>query len=63
DARKAAHQRGGVAEDLRYAPLSDGDEEVTLDARKEDADELGRILRHLITTGRSPPGFDPDRRN
>jgi hypothetical protein len=28
----------------------------------EDPDELGRILRHLVKTGRSPPGFDPDRR-
>ena len=29
----------------------------------EDPDELGRILRHLIKIGRSPPGFDPDRLN
>ena len=27
----------------------------------EDADELKRILRHLIKVGRSPPGLDPDR--
>jgi len=31
---KAAHQRDGVADDLGYEPLSDGDEEVTVDARK-----------------------------
>ena len=31
---KAAHQRDGVAENVGYEPLSDGDEEVTLDARK-----------------------------
>ena len=31
---KAAHRRGGAAEDLGYEPLSDGDEEVTVDARK-----------------------------
>jgi len=31
---KAAHQRDGVADDLGYAPLSDGDEEVTVDPRK-----------------------------
>lgn len=37
--------------------MSDGDEEVTLDARKEDADELGRILRHLVKIDRSAPGF------
>lgn len=79
-------------EDLGYEPLSDGDEEATVDARKrawarllakvyevdplvcpkcgaemkviaiiEDPDELGRILRHLVKMGRSPPGFDPDR--
>jgi len=72
--------------------LSDGDEEVTVDARTrawarllakvyevdpfvrpkcganmkviaviKDAEEIKRILRHLIKTGRSPPGFDPDR--
>ena len=29
----------------------------------EDLDELGRILRHLVKMGRSPPGFDPDRLN
>lgn len=29
----------------------------------EDPDESGRSLRHLITTGRSPPRFDPDRLN
>lgn len=29
----------------------------------EDPDKLKRILRHLVTTGRSPPGFDPDRLN
>ena len=27
----------------------------------EDPDEIERILRHLVTIGRSPPGFDPDR--
>lgn len=26
----------------------------------EDPDKLGRILRHLVKIGRSPPGFDPD---
>jgi hypothetical protein len=31
---KAAHQRDGVADDLGYEPLSDGDEEVTVDPRK-----------------------------
>jgi hypothetical protein len=31
---KAAHQRDGVADDLGYEPLSDGDEEVSVDARK-----------------------------
>ena len=91
---KAAHRRVGAAEDLGYEALSDGDEEVTVDARKrawarllakvyevepfvcpkcgaemkviaiiEDPDELGRILRHLVKMGRSPPGFDPDRLN
>ena len=35
EAWKAAHQRDGVADDLEYEPLlSDGDEEVTVDARK-----------------------------
>ena len=29
----------------------------------EGPDELGRILRHLVKIGRSPPGFDPDRLN
>jgi hypothetical protein len=29
----------------------------------EDADELKRILRHLMKIGRSPPGLDPDRLN
>ncbi len=29
----------------------------------EDADELKRILRHLMKVGRSPPGFDPGRLN
>ena len=29
---KAAHQRDGVADDLGYEPLSDGDKEVTVDA-------------------------------
>jgi hypothetical protein len=29
----------------------------------DDADELKRILGHLIKVGRSPPGFDPDRLN
>ena len=29
----------------------------------EDPDDLGRIFRHLIKIGRSPPGFDPDRLN
>jgi hypothetical protein len=29
----------------------------------EDSDELGRILRHLVKIGRSPPGFDPDKLN
>ena len=29
----------------------------------EDPDGLGRILRHLVNNGRSPPGFDPDRLN
>ena len=90
----ASHQLDGVADDLGYDPLSDGDEEVTVDARKrvwarllakvyevdpmlcpkcgtemkviaiiENPDELGRILRHLVKMGRSPPGFDPDRLN
>ena len=27
----------------------------------EGPDETGRILRHLIQNGRSPPGFEPDR--
>jgi hypothetical protein len=31
---KAVHQRDGVADDLGYEPLSDGDEEVTVDTRK-----------------------------
>ena len=31
---KAAHQRDGVADYLGYQPLSDGDEEVAVDARK-----------------------------
>jgi hypothetical protein len=31
---KAAHQRDGVADDRGYEPLSDGDEEVTVDPRK-----------------------------
>jgi hypothetical protein len=91
---KTAHQIDGVADDLGYEPLSDGAQEVTVDARKrawarllakvyevdpfvcpkcgaemkviaiiEDLDELGRILRHLVKVGRSPPGFDPDRLN
>ena len=34
EAWKAAHKRGGVADDLGYEPLSDGDEETTVDARK-----------------------------
>ena len=29
----------------------------------EDPDELGRILRHLVNNGRSPPGLDPNRLN
>ena len=29
----------------------------------EDSDELGRILRHLLKMGRSPPGLDPNRLN
>ncbi|MFP4705613.1 MAG: transposase [Spirochaetaceae bacterium] len=29
----------------------------------EDPEELGRILRHLVKIGRSPPGFHPDRLN
>ena len=29
----------------------------------EDPDEPGRILRHLVKIGRSPPGFDPNRLN
>ena len=29
----------------------------------EDPDELGRILRHPVKMGRSPPGFRPDRLN
>jgi hypothetical protein len=29
----------------------------------ENPDELGRILRHLVKVGRSPPGFDPNRLN
>lgn len=31
---RATHQRGVAAEDLGYEPLSDGNEEVTVDARK-----------------------------
>jgi hypothetical protein len=31
---KAVHKRGGVADDRGYEPLSDGDEEVDIDARK-----------------------------
>jgi len=31
---RATHQRGVAAEDLRHEPLSHGDEEVTVDARK-----------------------------
>ena len=31
---KAVHIRGGVADDLGYEPMSDGNEEVTVDARK-----------------------------
>ena len=31
---KATHQRGAAAEDLGYEPLSDGGEEVNVDARK-----------------------------
>ncbi len=31
---KATHQRDGVADDLGYEPLSNGDEEVTVDTRK-----------------------------
>jgi hypothetical protein len=31
---KAIHARGAAAEDLGYEPLSDGDEEVAVDARK-----------------------------
>jgi hypothetical protein len=31
---RATHQRGVAAEDLGYEPLSDGDEEVAVDARK-----------------------------
>ena len=34
DGWKAAHRRVGAAEDLGYEPLSDGGEEVTVDARK-----------------------------
>jgi len=91
---KATHQRDAAAKHLGYEPLSDGEEEVDIDARKRawarllakvyevdpfvcpkcgaemkviaiigDPDELGRILRHLIKIGRSPPGFDPDRLN
>lgn len=37
--------------------------EMTVIAAIEDPDELGRILRHLVKMGRSPPGFDPDRLN
>jgi hypothetical protein len=29
----------------------------------EDLDEIKHILLHLVKNGRSPPGFDPDRRN
>ena len=31
---KAAHQPDGAVHDLGYEPLSDGDEEVDIDARK-----------------------------
>ena len=31
---KAAHRRVGAAEDRGYEPLSDGDEEVDIDAKK-----------------------------
>ena len=31
---KATHQRGDAAEDLGYEPLSDGGEEVNVDARR-----------------------------
>jgi hypothetical protein len=31
---RATHQRGVAVEDLSYEPLSDGDEEVTVDAQK-----------------------------
>jgi hypothetical protein len=34
EAWKAAHQRDDAAHDRGYEPLSDGDEEVTVDARK-----------------------------
>ena len=34
DGWKAAHQHDGVADDLGYKPLSDGDEEVDINARK-----------------------------
>ena len=91
---KATHHHSAVADALGYEPLSDGCEEVKVDARTrawarllaklyevdpfvcpkcgaemkvialiEDADEIKRILRHLIKIGRSPPGFDSDRLN
>ena len=34
DGWKATHQLDGAADDLGYEPLSDGDEEITVDARK-----------------------------
>ena len=92
DGWKATHRNSAGNDRMGFDPLSDGDEEITVDARKrawarllakvyevdpfvcpkcgaemkviaviEGPEELERILRHLIKTGRSPPGFDPDR--
>jgi hypothetical protein len=53
---KAAHQRDGVADDLGYEPLSDGDEEVTVDPRKR------AWVQRFAKRYRKPEGLDSWRR-
>ncbi|MDA3947963.1 MAG: transposase, partial [Spirochaeta sp.] len=54
---RATHQLGVVAEDLGYEPLSDGDEEVTVDARKR------AWVQRFAKRYRKPEGPDFSRRS
>ncbi len=61
---KAAHQYNAATEDLGYEPLTDGEEEVEVNARKR---AWARLLAKIGEGGAplrrpaSPPGFDTDR--